>query len=149
MKVVLLKDIPGVGRKNDIKSVSDGYALNFLIPKKLAAVGTPQTMAHAERQKSEQAAERKIQADLLAKNFKSMEGVTVELVGKASEKGHLFASVHAKDIIAALKEQKGIDLPAEFLELPQAIKSIGEHQIAVKADGKTGSFTLVVRALAS
>lgn len=147
MKIVLLKDIPGVGQKNDIKSVSDGYALNFLIPRKLAVAGTPQTMAHAERQKSEQAAERKIQADLLAKNFKSVEGVTVELVGKASEKGHLFASVHAKDIIAALKEQKGIDLPAEFLELPQAIKSIGEHQIAVKADGKTGSITLIVRSV--
>ena len=148
MKIVLLKDVPSVGRKNDVKSVSDGYALNFLIPKKLAVVGTPQTMAHAERLKSEQAVERRIQADLLSKNLTSLEGVQIVLSGKASDRGHLFASVHAKDIIAALKEQKGIDLPPEFLELSQPIKSVGEHQIAVKAEGKTGSFTLIVQPLA-
>ena len=52
MKVVLLKDIPGVGRKNEVKNVSDGYALNMLIPKKLVVPGTPASIAHAERLKS-------------------------------------------------------------------------------------------------
>ena len=144
MKIVLLKDVAGVGQKNDVQSVSDGYALNFLIPKKLSVAGTPKAIAHAKRLESEHKAERRIQVDLLMKNLASVAGVVIELGGKASEKGHLFASIHAKDIVAALKKQKGIDLSPEFLELPHPIKSVGEHQVQFKTDGQTGHFTLVV-----
>ncbi len=144
MKVVLLKDVAGVGIKDDVKNVSDGYALNFLIPKKLAVAGTPHSIAHAERMKSEQTAERKVQEDLLFKNLSSMEGVKVELSGKANEKGHLFASIHPIAIAAELKKQKGIDVLPEFLQSDRPIKELGEHKISVKAQGKTGSFTLVV-----
>src|SRR3989338_7023863 len=103
MKVVLLKDVQGVGRKNEIKNVSDGYALNMLIPRKLAVMGTPAAIAHAERVKSEQDTERKIQEDLLFKNLSSMQGLNVEISGKANEQGHLFASIHADQIVAAVK----------------------------------------------
>lgn len=144
MKVVLLKDVPGVGVKNDVKNVSDGYALNLLIPKKLAIAGTPQTIAHAERVKSEQEGERKVQEDLLFKNLSSMEGLKIEMSGKANEKGHLFASIHPSAIAAELKKQKGIDVPPEFLQSEKPIKETGEHKISVKVQGKTGGFTLVV-----
>ncbi|MSU56039.1 MAG: 50S ribosomal protein L9 [Candidatus Taylorbacteria bacterium] len=145
MKVVLLKDIPGVGRRNEVKNVSDGYALNSLIPKKLAIAGTPATIAHAERQRSEEEAERKVQEDLLFKNFSSAQGVVIELSGKANEKGNLFASIHTEAVVEALKKQKGIDMLPEFLQLDKPIKEVGEHKIPVKVQGKTGSFTLIVK----
>ncbi len=147
MKVVLLKDIPGVGRKNDVKNVSDGYALNQLIPKKLVIPGTPATIAHAERVKSEEDAQRKIQEDLLFKNLSSVEGVRIELSGKANEQGHLFASIHKETIASELKKQKGVDILPEFLQLDKPIKEVGEHKIFFKVQGKTGGFTLAVKAL--
>lgn len=146
MKVVLLRDVQGVGRRNEVKNVSDGYALNSLIPKKLAVAGTPATIAHAERQKLEEETERKVQEDLLFKNLSSTQGVVVEFSGKANEQGHLFASIHAESITEALKKQKGIDMLPTFLQLDKPIKEVGEHKIPVKVQGKTGSFTLVVKA---
>ena len=151
MKIVLLKDVPGVGRRNDVKTVSDGYALNLLIPKKLAIAGTVAAIAHAERLMSEENTERKIQDDLLFKNFSSVEGLVIELSAKANEKGHLFASIHPEAIVAELKRQKGIDVLPEFLHLDKAVKEVGEHKISLTVQGKTGSlpaqasFTLVVK----
>ncbi len=147
MKIVLLKDVPGVGRRNEVKNVSDGYALNLLIPKKLAVMGTAATIAHAERLKSEQETERRIQEDLLFKNLSSMQGVVIELSGKASEQGHLFASIHADTIALELKKQKSIDILPEFLQLDKPIKEVGEHKISVSIKGKVGGFTLVVKPL--
>ena len=144
MKIVLLKDVANVGRKNDVKNVSDGYALNFLIPKRLATTGTPATIAHAERMQSEQAKEREVQENLLFKNLSSVEGVKIVFSGKASDRGHLFASIHKETIVAELKKQTGIDLLPEFLQLDKPIKEVGEHTIAVKVQDKTGAFTLVV-----
>ena len=145
MKVVLLKDVPGVGRKNEVKSVSDGYALNLLIPQKRAIMGSAPAIAHAERLQAETATLRKVQEDLLFKNLSSMEGVCVEMAGKANEQGHLFASIHGETIVAELKKQKGITILPEFLELDKPIKEVGEHKITVRIKGKTGGFTLVVK----
>ena len=146
MKIVLLKDVQGVGRRNEVKNVSDGYALNMLIPKKLAVAGTPATIAHAERLKSEQETERKIQEDLLFKNLALMQGVVIEMTGKANDQGHLFASIHPEAIVAELKRQKGLDILPEFMQLDKPVKELGEHKIAVNVRGKTGAFTLVVKA---
>src|SRR3989338_8566966 len=114
MKIVLLKEVAGVGRKYDVKTVSDGYALNFLIPKKLALVATPDVVGHAERLKSQEGTEKKIQEDLLLKNIASLKDVVIEIACKANEKGHLFASIHADTIVKELKAQKGIDVLPEF-----------------------------------
>jgi len=147
MKVVLLKDVAGVGRKNEVKTVSDGYALNMLIPKKLAVPGTTATIANAERLKSLMEAERKVQEDLLYKNLSSADGLQIELCVKANEKGHLFASIHADTIAAELKKQKGVDVLPGFLQLDKPLKEVGEHKILVSAHGKTGGFTVIVKAL--
>ena len=145
MKIVLLKDIPGVGRKHEVKNVSDGYALNFLIPKKVAEIATANAIGRAERMKSEEGMEKKIQEDLLLKNLASLKDVVIEITGKANEKGHLFAGIHAESIVKALKAQKGIDVLPEFLALEKNIKELGEHEIPVRVQDKTGSFKLIVR----
>ncbi len=146
MRIVLLKDVPGLGRKNEVKSVSDGYALNMLIPKKLAVMGTPAAIARAERLKAEAETERKIQADLLSKNLSSLEGLSIEMAEKANEQGHLFSGIHKEKIAAELKRQKGIEVPPEFIELAHPIKETGEHAVAVQTLGRSVSFRLVVAA---
>ncbi|OGJ67558.1 50S ribosomal protein L9 [Candidatus Peribacteria bacterium RIFCSPLOWO2_01_FULL_54_110] len=145
MKVLFLKDVPGGGRKGEVKTVADGYALNFLIPRKFAELGTPAALARAERQRSGEAGEAKVQADLLRKNIAALGGITIEIAEKANEKGHLFASIHADAIAAELKKQKRITLLSEFLVLPKPIKEIGEYAIVVTEHNVTASFTLVVK----
>ncbi len=147
MKVVLLKDVAGIGRKYDIKNVSDGYALNFLIPKKVAEIGTAQAIGRAERMKSQDKTVQKIHEDLLLKNLASLEGVSIEIAGKANEKGHLFAAIHAATIAQELKKQKGVDVLPEFLVIEKPIKELGEHEIPVKVQDKAGKFMLVVKPL--
>lgn len=145
MKVVLLKDVPGVGRKNEVKNVADGYAINFLIPRKLAEMGTRAALASAERTQKEAAEGQKIQAGLLSKNLQSLEGVRIEMEEKANEKGHLFSGIHKETIVAELKKQKGIELLPEFLVLAHPIKEAGEHKIEILAQGKTASVILIVK----
>lgn len=148
MKVVLLKDVPSVGRKGEVKTVSDGHALNFLIPKKFAIVGTPAALAHAEQVKSAEEARRTVHEDLLFKNLALVHGLTMEMTGKANEQGHLFASIHPDAIAAELKKQKGIELLPEFVVLEKPIKELGEHVVTVKAHDKTGTLLLVVKSAA-
>ena len=119
----------------------------MLIPKKLAVPGTTATIAHAEQLKSAEEMERKVQDDLLFRNLSSVDGLQIELDVKANEKGHLFASIHADTIAAELKKQKGIDVLPEFLQLDKPLKEVGEHKILVKAQGKTGGLTVIVKAV--
>lgn len=147
MKIVLLKDVQGVGRKYEVKNVADGHAQNFLIPRKLVEVGTASAIARAERLKSQTETERKIQTNLLEKNFHSLHDMVITMTEKANEKGHLFSGIHKEGIAAELKKQKGIDVLPEFIDLPHPIKSIGENQISVNLSDKNASFTLIVTAV--
>jgi len=148
MKVVLLKDVAGVGRKDEIKNVADGHALNLLLPKKLAIIATPMAMAHAERLKSEVDAERKIQENLLGKNLAELASVRIEITSKANEQGHLFSGIHREQIAEELKRQKHLELPHASIVLEEPLKATGEYQIAVKVREKTATFTLIVKAAA-
>lgn len=132
MKVILLHDTPNIGRKYDIKNVSDGYARNFLFPKKLAQIATTQNIQAIEKQKKQYEQEKEIQKDILEKNIEALEGLEISITEKTNEKGHLFAGIRKEEISKILKEQKHLDIPAEIIELEKPIKEIGEHKIKVK-----------------
>ena len=132
MKVILLKDVKNVGKKYDAKEVSDGHALNFLIPNKLAITSTPSSVKRIHDIKAREEGEKKVREDLLSKNLKSVEGVTISLSEKANDKGHLFKGVHQTELIAAIKEQTGLDLAPEHIMLEKPIKEVGEHTVEVK-----------------
>jgi large subunit ribosomal protein L9 len=144
MKIALLKDVKGVGKKHDVKVVADGFALNSLIPQGAAEVATDKVLARIEVVKKQEAAERKVQDDLLAMNIKSLHDVVVEVVVGANEKGHLFAGLHPVDIVPLLKAQTHIDVLPEFIKLDKPIKEVGEHKIDVKVQGKSATFTVNV-----
>lgn len=146
MKIVLLKDIKGVGRKHDIKTVADGFALNSLIPQGMAEVATDKATARIALIKKQEEADKKVQADLLSKNLKSIHDAVVSVTVDANEKGHLFAGIHAHEIAPLIKAQTQIDVLPEFIVLEKPIKEVGEHKIDVKVHGKTATFTFVVKA---
>ncbi len=146
MKIVLLKDTKGVGKKHDIKDVADGFALNSLIPQGAAEVATAKALARVALVKQQEEAEKKIKEDLLSKNLKSIHDAVVEIEVGANEKGHLFAGLHAAEIAPLVKTQTQIDVLPEFIKLDKPIKEIGEHKIDVKVQGKSATFTLKVTA---
>ena len=144
MKVILLNDVPKVGKKNDIKEVNDGYAANFLLPRKLVVIATPKATAELERHKKEIIVEREIQEELLEKNLEEIKGKVITIKGKANEKGNLFSAIHKKEIIEAMKKEHRVEIDEEFLILEKPIKEIGEFEIPIQIKKKKSSFKLIV-----
>ena len=131
MKVILSQDIIGVGRKGEVKNVSDGYARNFLLPNKLGQIATPTAIASAEKLKKQEEQDREVQKDILEKNIKGLKDLKVQIKAKANEKGHLFSIIHPDEISKILKEQHHLDIPSKLIEIEKPIKEIGEHIIKV------------------
>ena len=136
----------GLGKKHDVKTVADGFALNSLIPSGAAEVATDGVIKRVEKVKKQEEAERKIKEDLLAKNIKSIHDAVVEIALGANDKGHLFAGLHAEDIAPLVKASTGIDILPEFIKLDKPVKEVGEHKIDVNVQGKSATFTLKVTA---
>ena len=144
MKVIFLRDLRNVGRKDEIKEVNDGYAMNFLIPRKLAVLATPKAVAELERSKKEIAIEREVQDDLLMKNLESIKGKIIIIKAKANESGSLFSAIHKKEIVEAAKTQSHADIGEEFLVLEKPIKELGGFDIPISIKGKNSSLKLLV-----
>ena len=105
MKIIFLKDVPRVSKKNEVKEISDGYAVNFLFPKKLAVMATSQNMLELERSKKEVLIKREIQEELLEKNLEEIKGKVIILNKKADIKGHLFSAIHKKDLVKVFRRE--------------------------------------------
>ena len=144
MKVIFLQDVPRVGRKHDIKEVNDGYAANFLLPRRLAEMATPKAVAELEKHKKEIVIEKKVQENILMKNLEEIKGKIVIIKGKANEKGSLFSAIHKKEIVDALKKEHRAEIGEEFIVLEKPIKETGEFEIQIEIKGHKTSFKLVV-----
>jgi len=147
MKVIFLKDVPRVGRKDDLKEVNGGYAQNFLFPNKLAVMATPSAIAVLERRKKEIVIEREVQENLLLKNLEGIKDRVVTMEGKANEKGSLFQAIHTREIAVAMHTQHLAEISPEFIDLEKPIKELGEFKIPIKIKNKKSSFKLIVKAL--
>lgn len=146
MKVILLKNVPKIGQKYEVKEVSDGHASNFLIPRGLALVANQSTLKQVETLKSKDVMEKKVHEDLLLKNLEDLTGVAVHMSESANEQGHLFAGIHKEEIIPALKEQTRLEISPEYIVLEKPIKTVGEHEITVSVQDKKTTFKLIVEA---
>ena len=144
MKIILIKDVAKLGRKYDIKTVSDGHALNLLIPQGLAITATSEALKRLEADKARMEVDRKVREDLLTKNIADLKDVTVTIAGKANAKGHLFAGLHADVIAAEMQKQTRLQIDPSFIQLDQPLKEVGEHMVEVKVGGKSGKFKLVI-----
>lgn len=131
MKVILLQDVPGTGKKNQILNVSDGYARNFLLPRKWAMEATANAVKEVERRnETERQKElaRKQEAEDIAKQLKDK---IIELRAKGGEKGKLYGSVTSQEIADALSAQHGFEIDRRKIELPEPIRSAGETQVTI------------------
>lgn len=147
MKVIFLKDVPRVGKKNDVKEISDGYAVNFLFPKGLAKMANTQNLAELERNQKEVLIKREVQEGLLLKNLEEIKGIVLTMKGKANEKGHLFSAIHKKELVEAIQKEKHVEIDEDFLVLEKPIKEIGEFEIPVVIKGKKSFFKLKIEAI--
>ena len=132
MKVILLKEVKNLGKEGDVKSVCDGYARNFLIPRGLAEPATPSKMniIHGKRKKAAEKGEKaKNRQKEMAEKLKSK---TVEFKKKANEAGHLFAGLHAPEIIAKIEAETGVLLKKENLNLDEPLKKLGPTVLKIK-----------------
>lgn len=143
MKVILLRDVKGVGKRFEEKQVGDGYASNFLIPKKLAVPATGSAAAQIKNMKEGEEKKRGVESEKLSEEVHKLTNTTINISAKANEQGHLFASITREKLAQILKEQ-GIDLSADLIELEHPIKETGSHKIAVRVGEKETHFTLVV-----
>ena len=146
MKIILLQDVKSVGKKGDIIEANDGYARNFLIPKKMGVPANAENMNNLKLQKSNEA---KIAQEQLeeAQNFaKELESKEVVLSIKAGEGGKTFGSVSSKEIANAYKEQCGITIDKKKIQLPESIKNFGVYEVKIKLHPKvTGELKVVVK----
>jgi large subunit ribosomal protein L9 len=131
MKVILLDDVAKVGRRGDVRDVSDGYARNFLIPKKLAlsaSEGNLRNLDHIKKQQEAKADRIKTGADGVRARIESL---TYEERRQASDEGKLFGSVTAQDIVDFLATQ-GVKIERRRVHLDEAIKALGETSVAIR-----------------
>lgn len=145
MKVILLKDVKSLGKKDDVVEINDGYARNYILPRKLGIEASSKNMNDLKLQKANQekiAQEQLEKAQALAKE---MEGEEVILSIKAGEGGRTFGSISTKEIAQGYKEQCGREVDKKKIVLPEAIKSFGVFEVAVKLHPKvTGKLKVKV-----
>jgi large subunit ribosomal protein L9 len=144
MKIILLKDVQKLGRKYDTKTVSDGHAINLLIPQGLAIAATRDAAKRIENLKAAAEGERKVQEELLVKNIEGLKSVTITILGKANDKGHLFAGLHKEAIAAEVEKQTRLQIDPSSIQLESPLKTVGEHTIQVSAGGKSAKFKVIV-----
>ena len=142
MKVILLKDIPKVGKKDQIVEVNQGHAINFLIPRKLVR---PASSGDVKNIQNKNEIVKKISEEKTQKGrdmLKVLHGETVSISEKANEKGHLFSKVPLEDILKAIVEQTSIPVEKAWIKDFDQIKSLGEFKINLEAFGEKATLLL-------
>lgn len=132
MQVILLEDVKSLGKKGDIVKVSDGYARNFVLPKKLGVEATQKNLNELKNQQKRDSIVAQQQLDEAKAYGEKISKETIQLTMKAGEGGRVFGSVSSKEIVNAAKEQFGFVIDKKKLQMPEAIKSFGTYEIPVK-----------------
>jgi len=146
MKIILLQDVKSVGKKGDIIDANDGYARNFLIPKKMGVPANAENMNTLKLQKSNEAKVAQEQLEEAQRFAKELETKEVVLAIKAGEGGKTFGSVSSKEIAAAYKEQCGITIDKKKIQLSESIKNFGVYEVKIKLHPKvTGTLKVKVK----
>ncbi len=146
MKVILLRDMPGVGQKGSVKDVSDGYALNMLFPKRLAEPATPEKLAAHIKAQAKVEAEREAEDSAGRALTKKIEGIMITLNAPGNSQGHLYQKVSLEEIAAMLALQAGITVDAKNLHPKMPIKQTGEWPVEARMGAYSATFIVSVTA---
>ena len=150
MKIILLQDIPKIGRKGDIKDVNDGYARNFLLPKNLAGLATPEIVKNTQIKKLKTGINLEKQKQSVKTTLEKIKGQKIIIEEKADEGGRLFAGVNKNRIKKELADKFGQtakfgQIEEKDLKFDAPIKQTGEYKISVEREGLKAEFILIIK----
>jgi len=147
MKVILLKDIKGTGKKDQILEVSDGFGRNYLLPRKLAVEATSEALNSIEKSKSAAKHREDVKKNDAETAARDLKGKTVTVKVRAGENGRLYGSITTQEIADALKAQHGVELGKRKIELDEKVTSVGQTTITLKMyAGVSTKMNLVIEA---
>jgi large subunit ribosomal protein L9 len=146
MEILLLEDIYGVGKKNDLLVVGDGYALNFLLPQRKALVATPTVRKRYAEQIKKRAEEKELEKQSRASAAAAVAGKTVTFAKKATKTGKLYAAITEEQIAEALKDQLSLSVAPSAIVIAEHIKAVGTFTVQVKAGDTEQPLSVVVTA---
>ncbi|MCR8634858.1 MULTISPECIES: 50S ribosomal protein L9 [Paenibacillus] len=132
MKVILLKDVKGQGKKGDVKEVSEGYATNFLFPKQLAAAASESSVKMIDNQKKAEQRKKDQEKEEAVELGKKLGALTVELKAKSGKDGRLFGAIPSKQVAEELEKQQKIKLDKRKILMEDPIRTLGVTEVGVK-----------------
>ena len=132
MKVILLENIKGVGKKDEVINAADGYARNYLLPKKLAVEANAENISKLNNKKEAASYKKDVEKQQAEELAKKLKGILLKIRVKAGENGKIFGGVTAKEIADNLKEQYGFAIDKKKIELKDTIKTLGSFKVSVK-----------------
>ena len=144
MKIILLQDVPGIGRKYELKDVADGFARNFLLPCKKALVATEGVLKDIEKHRLAHEKEAEEKKTALKETLKALENSRISIDVKTNEKGILFAALDATDVAHALKKQKHVEVDPSLIHIDTHIKKVGEHMVSIGEGDMKNTITVAV-----
>ena len=146
MKVILMTDVPALGHRGETRDVANGYARNFLLPRKLAVPATPANLKNVEHLKRQRAKEEDRALEVAKATAARIEALTLTVTARASEDGRLYGSVSAQDVVEFL-ERHQVPVEKRRVQLEEPIKAVGEYKVPVRLHGDvTASLTVSVAA---
>ena len=145
MKIILLQDIAKIGKKFEIKNVSSGYAVNFLLPKRLAKTATKQTIKELETEKKKDEERKNTETKELQEKIGKLKD-SIEIKVKTNQEGKLFAGLDEKEISQVIQEKVGVNINPKIIKLGKAIKEAGEHKVKIQIADKEIELILNVKA---
>lgn len=132
MKVILLADIKGVGKKDEVINASDGYARNFLLPKKLAVEANSENMSKLKAKNDSNAYKKSVEKEEAQKISDKLKGILLKIQVKTGENGKIFGSITSKEIADNLKEQYKIEIDKKKIDLKEPVKTLESFSVNIK-----------------
>jgi len=144
MKVILLQDVAKIGRRFQVVSVPDGYAMNKLIPKRLAEPASPENIKRIEARSKVQAASEAGTLSAFADACTALKEKTVAVSVEANAEGKMFQALKAQVVVEAVLAEVGVTIDSAWVQMPTAIKTTGEHVLLLAHGDAQGEFTINV-----
>lgn len=136
MKVILLQDVDTLGKAGDLKEVADGYARNYLLPRRLAAGATPALLANHKQRIAAEKRKLEKQEEANQQKAERLGSVTLTFKARVGKQGRLYGSITSQDIAAGLRSEEGISIDRRLIDLPDPIRATGTYMVPVKVATK-------------
>ena len=132
MKLILLSEVADLGKKGDLVDVSDGYARNYLLPRRKAIKATEGALAHAESLRAAREEAERVAKDEATRTASQLAGIRVVLAAQAGDEGKLYGSVSVNDVVEGITKFTGVSLDRKHIAMDAPIRAIGLHEVWIK-----------------